>query len=99
MTACTKRVDRLQAPKYQYLFSVEEVNKLVLQGVPFRDAYQQVGRSIEKGEFKYSTEIKHTHTGSIGNLGNEEIIKMMDYEIGQFRFELINDKLENLLVV
>ena len=91
------RKNILQDPKYQYLFSVEEVNKLVLQGVPFRDAYQQVGRAIEKGEFRYSAEIKHSHAGSIGNLCNEEITRMMDSEISQFQFELINDKLKNLL--
>ncbi len=60
--------------KYQYLFSVEAVNELVNKGVPFRDAYQQVGNSINKGEFTYDLkQLHHTHEGSIGNLCNEEI--------------------------
>jgi argininosuccinate lyase len=56
--------------KYKYIFSVEEVNKLVLQGVPFRDAYKQVGLAIEANQFEYSTEVNHTHEGSIGNLNS-----------------------------
>jgi len=59
--------------KYQYLFSVEEVNKLVLNGVPFRDAYKIVGRQIEAGDFNPSTDVVHTHEGSIGNLCTAEI--------------------------
>ncbi len=55
--------------KYKFLFSVEEVNKLVLSGVPFRDAYKKIGKDIEDGKFTYSTKINHTHEGSIGNLG------------------------------
>ena len=55
--------DILEDPQYQYLFSVEEVNKLVLSGMPFRDAYKQVGASIEAGKFTYSTAIAHTHEG------------------------------------
>jgi argininosuccinate lyase len=53
--------------KYKYLFSVEEVNKLVLQGVPFRDAYKQVGMAIEEGKFHHTGDVNHTHEGSIGN--------------------------------
>ena len=56
----------LNDPKYKYLFSVEEVNKLVLQGVPFRDAYKKIGQGIEKGDFKYSTEVKHTPKEVLG---------------------------------
>lgn len=63
--------------KYQYLFSVEAVNALVLAGVPFRDAYRQVGRAIEEGEFVPSKELHHIHEGSIGNLCNDEIRKRM----------------------
>jgi argininosuccinate lyase len=59
--------------KYQYLFSVEEVNKLVLQGVPFRDAYKQVGKQIEEGKFRAETNLTHAHEGSIGNLCNEKV--------------------------
>src|SRR5436190_13500585 len=56
--------DLLQDEKYKFLFSVEEVNKLVLQGVPFRDAYKKIGREIEQGHFTYSTSVNHTHEGS-----------------------------------
>jgi argininosuccinate lyase len=64
----------LADPKYLYLFSVEEVNRLVGEGVAFRDAYRQVGETIEKGTFSVKTEmLKHTHEGSIGNLGTESI--------------------------
>jgi argininosuccinate lyase len=65
----------LQDEKYKYLFSVEAVNELVNKGIPFREAYQQVGNEIEKGEFHFdlSKGLHHTHEGSIGNLGNEEI--------------------------
>jgi argininosuccinate lyase len=65
----------LSDEKYRYLFSVEAVNELVNQGIPFREAYQQVGNSIEKGEFAfdYTKGLHHTHEGSIGNLDNQEI--------------------------
>jgi len=69
------RENILEDPKYQYLFSVEKVNELVNQGIPFRDAYKQVGESIEAGNFHFDTKagLHHTHEGSIGNLCNEEI--------------------------
>ncbi|MFV1882940.1 MAG: argininosuccinate lyase [Balneola sp.] len=63
----------LKDPKYKFIFSVEAVNELVLQGVPFRDAYQQVSKEIESGTFVPPKEIKHTHEGSVGNLGNDKI--------------------------
>lgn len=63
----------LEDPKYKLIFSVEAVNELVLNGTPFRDAYQQVAQQIEDGNFEPPTELNHTHEGSIGNLGNEEI--------------------------
>ena len=70
----------LEDEKYRYLFSVEAVNQLVNKGVPFRDAYKQVGNEIEKGEFHfdYKNELHHTHEGSIGNLSNDKIQKEMD---------------------
>lgn len=77
----------LEAERYKFLFSVEEVNKLVLAGVPFRDAYKQIGQAIEKGEFTYSTTLEHTHEGSIGNLQTEAIRAMMEQTLGSFRFE------------
>ena len=63
----------LEDEKYQYLFSVENVNDLVLKGVSFRDAYVQVGQSIENQNFEPNRNLNHTHEGSIGNLCNEEI--------------------------
>jgi argininosuccinate lyase len=83
--------------KYKYVFSVEEVNKLVLQGVPFRDAYKQVGMAIEEGKFTYTTNINHVHEGSIGNLCNAEINRMMQQTLNQFTFEKVHMAIEQLL--
>ena len=65
----------LNDPKYQYLFSVEAVNELVNKGIPFREAYRQVGNAIEAGTFHFdhASGLQHTHEGSIGNLNNTEI--------------------------
>jgi argininosuccinate lyase len=82
--------------KYKYLFSVEEVNKLVNNGVPFRDAYKKIGLDIEEGRFFYSTTINHTHEGSIGNLCTEEIKKQMQRVISRFPFEAVNLAITNL---
>lgn len=71
--------------KYKYLFSVEAVNELVNKGVPFREAYQQVGNAINKGEFKYDLQqLHHTHEGSIGQLCNEEISAEMNKVLAKF---------------
>ncbi|MBU2525266.1 MAG: argininosuccinate lyase [Bacteroidetes bacterium] len=70
--------DILTNPMYDYLFSVEEVNKLVQQGLPFRDAYKAVGASIENGTFKPDRKVRHTHEGSIGNLCLEAITAKMN---------------------
>ena len=67
--------DLLKDDKYKYLFSVELVNQLVLDGMPFRDAYVEVGRRIEKGAFEFPDALHHTHEGSIGNLCNDEIVR------------------------
>ena len=72
--------------KYKYLFSVEAVNELVNKGVPFREAYQQVGNAINKGEFEFDLQqLHHTHGGSIGNLCTSEIIQEMDSVLSEFR--------------
>ncbi len=76
----------LEEEKYKYLFSVEEVNKLVLSGIPFRDAYKNVGRDIEQGKFTYSTKVSHTHEGSIGNLCNEQISEAFRQTLASFEF-------------
>jgi argininosuccinate lyase len=89
--------DLLQDEKYKFLFSVEEVNKLVLQGMPFRDAYKKVGMDIEQGNFKYSTDVAHTHEGSIGNLCNPQIKQAMDNIIQKFNFNTVKIALQQLL--
>jgi argininosuccinate lyase len=78
--------DILSDDKYKYLFSVEAVNELVNKGIPFREAYQQVGNQIDKGEFSFdhSQALNHTHEGSVGNLCNEEIRKEMDAVLLKF---------------
>ena len=83
--------------KYKYLFSVEEVNKLVLQGMPFRDAYKTVGLAIENGSYSYDTRVAHTHEGSIGNLHNKEIAAAMEKVLAGFNFQQTNAALEQLL--
>lgn len=73
--------------KYNYLFSVEAVNELVNKGVSFREAYQQIGNQIEKGEFNFdfAKGLHHTHEGSIGNLGNDGIKKQMELVLEKFQ--------------
>ena len=70
--------DILDDKKYDYLFSVDTLNDLVLSGVPFRDAYKQIGQQIADGTFKPKREIDHTHAGSLGNLCLEEIRRKME---------------------
>ncbi|MGC4102587.1 argininosuccinate lyase [Ferruginibacter sp.] len=83
--------------KYKFLFSVEEVNKLVLQGVPFRDAYKKIGMDIEQGNFTYNTSVQHTHEGSIGNLSNTNIQQAMQNIIQKFNFDKVKIALQQLL--
>jgi argininosuccinate lyase len=87
----------LNNEQYKYLFSVEEVNKLVLQGVPFRDAYKKVGLEIEEGKFQYSTSVNHTHEGSIGNLCTKQIAVAMQNAINAFDFENYHAAINKLL--
>ena len=89
--------DILEDPKYQYLFSVEEVNKLVLTGMPFRDAYKQVGASIEAGKFTYSTALAHTHEGSMGNLGTAIIAEKMKAALAEMGYEKVTQRIAELL--
>ena len=83
--------------KYTYLFSVEEVNRLVLRGVPFRDAYKQVGESIENGTFTTDKKVNHTHEGSIGNLCNADIKAKMERILRGFDFEKTARSIKNLV--
>ena len=89
--------DILADEKYKYLFSVEEVNKLVNTGMPFRDAYKKMGLDIEAGNFKYDTNIHHTHEGSIGNLCTEEIKKQMQKVVDSFPFASVRSAIDQLL--
>ncbi|MGB3798727.1 MAG: argininosuccinate lyase [Lewinella sp.] len=82
--------------RYTYLYSVEAVNNLVLDGVPFRDAYKQVGADIEAGTFLPPTELKHTHLGSLGNLGNDRIIAKRNNVLDGFHFARSQDALQRL---
>ena len=87
----------LEDEKYKYLFSVEEVNKLVVQGVPFRDAYKKIGTAIEDGNFQYETALFHNHEGSLGNLQNAAVAGMMQAAISRFKFGEVNTALKHLL--
>jgi argininosuccinate lyase len=94
----TVKENILQDDKYKFLFSVEEVNRLVLEGMPFRDAYKKVGLDIEKGEYNPLTTVNHTHEGSIGNLCLGEISANMQREISGFGFEKYEAAVQNLLL-
>ena len=89
--------DILADEKYKYIFSVEEVNKLVNVGMPFRDAYKKVGLDIEAGKFKYDTSVHHTHEGSIGNLCTAEITKQMQKVVSSFPLVSVRKAFEELL--
>lgn len=82
----------LEDPKYAYLFTVEKVNELVLEGVPFRDAYKQVGEMVEKNEFVHGNKISHVHEGSIGQLCNKEIFQKWKLIKDRFPFGKIEEK-------
>jgi len=88
----------LEDTKYDLIFSVEEVNRLVLEeGVPFRDAYKKVGIDIENGKFSPNKKLQHTHEGSIGNLCNNEISSLMQNVMEKFSFKQMDDAINNLL--
>jgi argininosuccinate lyase len=89
--------DLLEDPKYQYLFSVEEVNKLVIGGMPFRDAYKQVGLAIEAGNFTYTTQMKHTHEGSLGNLCTSQIAATMQKVVAAMEIVKVEQQIKQLL--
>lgn len=85
MLARLKVNDRiLDERKYDYLFTVEDVNRLVLQGVPFREAYRRVGMAVQQGEYRPTREVRHTHEGSIGNLCTAEIRRKMETVMREF---------------
>ncbi|MBL0233409.1 MAG: argininosuccinate lyase [Chitinophagaceae bacterium] len=87
----------LEDEKYKFLFSVEEVNKLVNAGMPFRDAYKKIGKDIAEGKFNYSTDLHHTHEGSIGNLCTADIKRQWERIYYSFPFEKVNKAIETLV--
>lgn len=87
----------LDDDKYIYMFSVEEVNRLAAEGMPFRDAYKKVGLDIEAGNFTHSKEVHHTHAGSIGNLCNDKITELMEKVLKDFNFAAVEQAEKQLL--
>ncbi len=91
--------DILDNPMYDAIFSVEEVNRLATEGMPFRDAYKKVGLDIEAGNFTPDKNIRHTHEGSIGNLCNDRIKALMQQILDGFHFERVDEAQKKLLNV
>ena len=87
----------LDNPIYDPMFSVEEVNRLAREGMPFRDAYKKVGLDIEAGNFTPNKDIHHTHEGSIGNLCNDKIQALMNDVVSGFKFEKMEEAVKKLL--
>ena len=87
----------LDSSRYDAIFSVEEVNRLVSQGIPFRDAYKQVGLAIEAGTFVPCKDLHHTHEGSLGNLCNADIARHMESIFSDFHFERAEQAIHSLL--
>ena len=87
----------IEDKKYDYIFSVEVVNDLVLNGTSFRDAYKQVGVDIENNQFEPKKQVSHSHEGSIGNLQTEKIQQMMQEVVRQFQFEKVDQAIQSLL--
>ena len=91
------KANLLAESRYDLLFSVERVNELVMQGVPFRDAYRQVGKEIGEDSYDAPRNLKHTHEGSIGNLNLAEINERMNNELARFEFDKVEKAFQNLL--
>ncbi|WP_373515700.1 argininosuccinate lyase [Persicitalea sp.] len=91
------KTNLLAESRYDLLFSVERVNELVMQGVPFRDAYRQVGKEIGEDTYAPPRNLKHTHEGSIGNLNLAEISDRMSNELARFEFDKVQKAFQNLL--
>ena len=89
--------DILDNPMYDPIFSVEEVNRLAVEGMPFRDAYKKIGLDIEAGKFVPDKAIHHTHEGSIGNLCNEHIEALMQSILDGFAFSKAEEAVKALL--
>ena len=89
--------DILSDSRYDLMFSVEEVNRLATEGMPFRDAYKKVGMDIEAGKFTPCKEVHHTHEGSIGNLCNQQIAALMDEVWKGFNFQRMDEAEQKLI--
>ena len=87
----------LDDARYDLMFSVEEVNRLVVEGMPFRDAYKKVGLEIEAGRFVPDKHVNHTHEGSIGNLCNTQISLLMQQTVDSFGFDRVDAAIQDLL--
>ncbi len=87
----------LEDERYKYVYSVEDVNRLVMQGIPFRDAYRKIGMDIREGKYQPVRKIEHTHAGSIGNLCLPEIDKKMQKVLLGFHFERADQAIHILL--
>ena len=87
----------LDDSRYDLMFSVEEVNRLATNGMPFRDAYKKVGLDIEAGKFTPTKTVAHTHEGSIGNLCNDRICALMDDVVKSFNFDKVEKAVEKLV--
>lgn len=87
----------LDDSRYDLMFSVEKVNQMAKDGVPFRDAYKQVGLAIERGEFVSEKAVNHTHEGSIGNLCNDKIAALYEQTLAQFGFHEYHNAFDALL--
>lgn len=87
----------LDDSRYDLMFSVEEVNRRVVEGTPFRDAYKQVGLEIEAGQFHPVKEVHHTHEGSIGNLCNTQVKELMQKLVDEFHFQRVEEAERQLL--
>lgn len=96
VTHMVVKADLVARPEYDYLFTVENVNKLVQAGIPFREAYREVGRDIESGQYTPSRTVSHTHLGSVGNLGNDRIRQAMESRVNAFEFQKVHKALNEL---
>ena len=90
------RDNLMEDPRYKAAFSVEEANRLVSEGMPFRDAYRKVAEEIKDGSFEFHGTLAHTHEGSVGNLCNEEVAHRMEDVIGSFPFDRVASALNSL---
>ena len=87
----------LEEEKYKFIYTVEEINRKVLSGIPFRKAYEEVAQSIRNNSYSPNKNISHTHIGSIGNLCNENIRLKMEKVINEFPFKKVNSAIQSLL--